>query len=283
MMCSGESSSCRVEMTMKIKNVIAIGVLGVGVVIAGSSASADVLLIPEQQFEQAKSVILFNKTITTGKAGENDFNYEQKGTGFVYGDKYITVDHVVSTYNYTYHYMAPWGPEQGTAPIVEREEKTFVLIPGEGEFELEEIINDRERDMAVFQLPQEVCDLGYCDKIYPYKLKKDVKIGDEVYWSANPGNQGHHYRKSYVSRLENLPSLTKDIYNSSGLTDSMIQNSIGLGTHIIQGSSGNPVFDNETGALVGVIKFGLGTELGTLGYMQSIDLFEPYLTGNHSK
>lgn len=255
------------EVEMKVKKALAAAVLSLGMVSgpAVSSTESQQFSAPatiEEQIAHAESVIFFNKTVTTGKVGDQDFRNERQGTGFVYQDKYITVDHVVSVYFHAVE--TPVG--SFLIPIAEKVEKTYIIIPGKGEFELKEIVNDQENDLAVFSLPPEVCEMGYCEKEYPLKLRKDLKVGDEVYWIGNPLLAGHHYRRSYISRVEDLPGEQQEW-----------QNVAGLGTYVINGSSGAPVFDEKTGALVGVIQFGRGSSLGSLGYMRVLDVYKKYI------
>src|SRR3990167_6584333 len=101
-----------------------------------------------QEYQKSSDIVLFNTTRTHYKEGKNIDSIYTNGTGFVVGCKYYTVDHVVSQYNIQIE--SPFGIIYKTFERLK--EDTFV----ENE-KLEEIVNNKNNDVAIFSLTTNLC------------------------------------------------------------------------------------------------------------------------------
>lgn len=198
-----------------------VSLLGAGVISCTHVSSLDSLI------EESWNATIENKTITIDKEGNT---YENKGTGYIDGCLYKTVNHVVD-HNSTAT-MTPFGMIE--IPYEKKVEKTYVE-----NVELEEVVKDKENDVAIFRLPKELCDkIGNKG----FKDSNEVKIGMEVHIVGNPSLTGKTYRKTYVSRLE-PPIETMPDYEGT----------FGLGVPCIGGDSGSRVFNN-TNETIGLVR-----------------------------
>ncbi len=211
-----------------------------------------------KNIETAWNIVVPNKTVAKIINGDGDEETEtNEGTGFVIGDKYITLNHVVSYY--AQEIETPFGSL--SLPIERIEEKTYI-----DDIELISIIESQETDIAVFQLPEELCK-KYCNEGVP--ISSQVYVGLEVFWIGNPGNSGKVLRHGKIGRTD-LPVDTP----LEG-----VEGAIGLSTYVIPGDSGSPIF-NAKGELLGVVQFSQSFPQGSLGFFKPFDQFRPYLTSN---
>ncbi len=211
--------------------------------------------------ETAWNIVVPNKTVLTfnNPISGLEETIEGEGTGFVVGDKYITLDHVTSLYEKEID--GPLGPI--TMPIERLEEKTYI-----NDIELTPVIESPETDIAVFQLPKELCQ-KYCNE--GVNISSELYVGLDVFWIGNPGNSGKVLRYGKIGRID-LPA---DIPLEG------VDSAIGLNTYVIPGDSGSPVF-NTKGELLGVVQFSQSFSGGSLGFFKPIDPFLPYLTSTTS-
>lgn len=208
-----------------------------------------------KNIEFAWKIVVPNNTISTfTNINGDEETREWGGTGFVVGDKYVTLDHVVSLHEDEID--TPFGSLD--IPVQRREEKTYI-----DEVELISIEENQQTDIAVFQLPEELCK-KYCNEGVPFG--SDIYIGLDVFWIGNPENTGKTFRYGKIART----SLSVAIPMEG------IEGAIGLGTYAIPGDSGSPVF-NAKGELLGVIQFSQQSSSGSLGFFKPIEQFRPYL------
>lgn len=214
--------------------------------IAGLAAVCLASNAPSQDIiKNSMDAVVFNRTITYEKSDNKTVEHNTKGTGFVMGDKYYTMDHVVSKYEK----ILINGALSLMVPIEKEKEITFIDgIP------LEEIVNDKNADVAVFRLPKGLC-VKYCNNL-AYSTEP-LEIGQQVYFIGNPSNTGKVFRMARIGRL-NVPKEMKGEYDGG----------IGLDTYAIMGDSGSPVF-NMKGKVIGAIQ----AVAGTMGYFKPIRQF----------
>ena len=222
--------------------------------IAGLAAACLAYNTPSQDIiKNSMDAVVFNRTITyeksdnktsDNKSDNKAVEYKTNGTGFVMGDKYYTVDHVVSKYEK----MLVSGALTLVVPVEREKEITSI-----DDIPLEEIVNDKNADVAVFRLPKELC-AKYCNDL-AYSTEP-LEIGQQVYFIGNPNNTGKVFRMARIGRLES--ERMKGEYAGA----------IGLDTYIIPGDSGSPVF-NMQGKIIGAIQ----AFSGGMGYFKPIKQF----------
>lgn len=197
----------------------------------------------------------------TGRYGKDDTDrYTIRGTGVVVGDKYLTVDHVVSRYEKVTYF----GLSASRIPYVGHKERTY-LLKGNGRIPLEEIVNDRARDIAVFRIPREYCD-GVCNTLGVSDLYSgDIPLGEEVMFIGFPAEMGFYYRES---KFAGIVKKGKE-YNGRKIP----VDAIAIYPSLITGDSGSGLFDKDTGRLIGINYY----NIQTLGLVKPIALFEQYL------
>ena len=146
----------------------------------------------------------------------------------------------------------------------EREEQTF-LINGLDRIPLREVVNDRERDIAVFRIPREYCR-DVCNDMEPEDLYTgEPPLGTSVMFIGYPAKIGHYYREAKFAGMIAKGSQ----YNGHELP----VDAIAIFPSLITGDSGSGLFDRETGRLMGINYY----NIQTLGLVKPIRLFEPYL------
>lgn len=209
-----------------------------------------------KNIESVWNSVVPNKTVAhiINESGVEE-THTNEGTGFVVGDKYITLDHVVSYY--PDEIETPFGSIPSSVKRVE--EKTYI----DG-VELISIEENPKTDIAVFQLPEELCK-KYCNEGVPFS--SDLYVGLDVFWIGNPGNSGKVLRYGKIGRT---------VLPADALLEG-IEGAIGLSIYVIPGDSGSPVF-NIKGELLGVVQFSQEFSEGSLGFFKPIDQFRPYLT-----
>ncbi len=161
---------------------------------------------------------------------------EKEGGGIILSSgHFITVDHNVSNY------------EGGNVKKIF--EKTYI-----NGSELETIVRDQERDIAVFELPKTLSHpsfpmdmLGDSDKIY---------IGQEVYLIGNPYMIGALTKKGIISRLTNAKIDCEDDGSQRKLVyKAYCDEDFGLSIPPIGGDSGYGVFDTKEFKLLGLVRY----------------------------
>lgn len=187
--------------------------------------------------------------------------YEQEGTGFVVGKKYITLDHVTSKYEV----KTVLGPGMTFYMGINRNKiKETTYIDGVA---LKSIVEDPKTDVAIFDLSKSpdlckrICNEGI-------ETDTDIYIGMPIYWIGNPDMGGRTFRYGKISRLDIPPNAKKERYADG----------FGINTYTIAGSSGSPVF-NTKGQLIGVIQ----ALNNGIGYVKPIKDFLQYMGKPMSK
>ena len=217
-------------------------------ILSGLAAACLAYNTPSQDIiKNSVDAVVFNKTITYEKSDEKTIENESRGAGFVMGKRYYTVDHVVSQYEKVYR-----TPVMNLTIPIEREKE----ITSIDDIPLEEIVNDKNADVAVFRLPKELC-AKYCNDL-AYSTEP-LEIGQQVYFIGNPNNTGKVFRMARIGRL-NVP---KEMNGGHGY-----DGDIGLDTYAVMGDSGSPVF-NMKGRVIGVMQ----AVAGTMGYFKPIKHF----------
>ncbi len=216
---------------------------------------------PQASYDLMKGMTYNSVTEGTGTYRMNEnHRYRITGTGVVVGDKYLTVDHVVSQYEKIDYF----GMTASRTGYSRRVEQTY-LIDGERRIPLREVIKDRDRDIAVFRIPGEHCD-GVCNELEPSDLFAGRPVlGAEVMFIGYPAKIGHYYREA---RFAGVIEKGKQ-YNDHELP----VDAFAIFPSLITGDSGSGLFDRHTGRLMGINYF----NIQTLGLVKPIDVYRPYL------
>lgn len=199
----------------------------------------------EKVLEEIKESVYVHETYVRWKTiGEKGF----KGMGVVVGDKYLTCSHVASARSLVFQGME------------NTETEVKVVLNGS---ELEQIVNDLEKDIAVFKLP-------YRFKEYPYAIgnSDDIKLGQYIIAVMNPSLYGKVAKEGRIIR-KTAPHTPDDKCEEN------LNNKDYFGTDIwfIGGDSGGIVIDKLNYDLLGVIAF----TCAGIGYSHKINKFKPYL------
>jgi len=216
---------------------------------------------PQANYDLMKDITYNSVTEGTGiYKGDETNEYRITGTGVVVGDRYLTVDHVVSRYEkVTYFSMSA-----SRVPYSSRQEQTY-LLNGEQRIPLKEIVNDRRLDIAVFRIPPEYCD-GVCNDMDASDLYMDeLALGTDVMFIGYPAKIGHYYREAKFAGMIDKGKQ----YNDHELP----VDAIAIFPSLITGDSGSGLFDKRTGKLMGINYY----NIQTLGLVKPIGVFEPYL------
>lgn len=216
---------------------------------------------PQASYDLMKDITYNSVTEGTGtyKTDRTD-DYRITGTGVVVGDRYLTVDHVVSQYEKVTRFSMSVSRVRYTS----REERTY-LVHGPRRIPLREIVNDQGRDVAVFQIPAEYCD-GICNDMGPSDLYAgEPALGAEVMFIGYPAKIGHYYREAkFAGMIEKGKQ-----YNGHELP----VDAIAIFPSLITGDSGSGLFDRRSGRLMGINYY----NIQTLGLVKPIEVFKPYL------
>lgn len=201
----------------------------------------------QETIKKSMDAVVENSTITYEKVEkqEEPKKHESKGTGFVLQDKYYTVDHVVSLYENPLQI----GAMEVSIPFNREKEITSI-----DDIPLEEIVNNREKDIAVFKLSKELC-AKYCNNL-TYSTEP-LQIGQQVYMVGNPALTGKTVRFMRISRFGSPTTANKEY-----------KGNIGFDSYIVDGDSGSPVF-NMKGEVIGVAQ----SIAGGIGYFKLIKHF----------
>ena len=178
---------------------------------------------------------------------------EMRGVGYIVShnknDYIITVAHNVT---------APRiFTENGLLPI----ETKSTTTSAQG-MELESIVIDEERDIAVFAVPEKMELPEYRPSLGD---SSSLNIFDNVYLIGNPGGTGVNIREGIISNQEKTRFLGPQGFESEGINVSI---------SVYPGDSGNPLI-NEEGEIIGLAKerhYG-----GVTGYMSPIDWFKEHM------
>ena len=155
-------------------------------------------------------------------------------------------------------------------PARKKKQETYIVVNGE-EHLLRALVRDRNADIALFRLPDELQLPSF-----PYNIgnSDDLKIGNFIYVVGNPLNMGFNVREGIVSNLR-APEV---IHTTNALPDNTFMVSNGLNP----GDSGTPAIAIRDGAfeLVGLTQgtFLRGQRLGWILRINAImDRIRPHV------
>lgn len=215
----------------------------------------------QDSFDLMKRISYNSVTQGTGTYGSSQsHDYTITGTGVVVGDRYLTVDHVVSQYEKVIYFSVTPSRVEYT----DRREKTY-LVNGDDRIPLEEIVNDRALDIAVFRIPARYCP-GVCNQMDASDLYSgEIPLGTEVMFIGYPARIGFYYRESRFAGIVHKGAR----YNGQEIP----VDAIAIYPSLITGDSGSGLFDKRTGRLMGINYF----NIQTLGLVKPIAVYAPYL------
>lgn len=237
------------------------GIVAAVLAVAASGACAPGDRKPQEGFNLMKRISYNSVTEGTGRYRQNQtHDYTITGTGVVVGDKYLTVDHVVSQYEkVTYFSLTP-----SRVAYTDRQERTY-LVNADQKIPLQEIVSDRSLDIAVFQIPEEYCD-QVCNGLDESDLYTgDIPLGTDVMFIGYPAKIGFYYRESKFAGVVQRGSK----YNGREIP----VDAIAIYPSLVTGDSGSGLFDKKTGRLMGINYY----NIQTLGLVKPISVYEPYL------
>jgi serine protease Do len=171
---------------------------------------------------------------------EEEENFPIKEQGIIFGNYIITLDHIISS-SKSYSTYGPF-----VLPITKTEEITYLTGQNKEETmreQLEKILSDPNRDIAILKLPESFkkpeykVQLGDSDRL---------KIGDRIYIIGDPGNDLFVPRKGEV--LTDLQAFKTSFENGPRPIPGYA-----FFPHVMPGESGSPVL-NEDGKIVGIVE-----------------------------
>lgn len=216
---------------------------------------------PQSSYDLMKEITFNSVTEGQGTYKQDKVDeYTITGTGVVVGDNYLTVDHVVSRYEK----VTRFAMSTSRVAYTERHERTFLLKDGD-RIPLQEVVNDRARDIAVFRILPEHC-AGVCNDLEtPDLYDGDPPLGTEVMFIGYPAKIGHYYREAkFAGMMEKGKQ-----YNGHELP----VDAIAIFPSLITGDSGSGLFEKSSGRLMGINYY----NIQTLGLVKPISVFRPYL------
>lgn len=193
--------------------------------------------------QRAFESIVMLETETEYKLEDKVDKTTRRGMGVVYDNYVLTVDHIVSQYGL--QIQSPFGVME----IDFEKLKETTTLDGKV---LEEIVNEKEKDIAVFKLPPNLIRNSY-----PFSLGDTDKLqyGQEILLIGNPALSGFNVREGIVSRkVEN--------------------NRFAISANIVPGDSGTIVVDRNTFELLGLNAQKWYNEIAVA---RPINLYKPYL------
>lgn len=196
----------------------------------------------EEIYQRAMDMVVKNNTIAIDEFGQK---LSMGGTGFVIGDKYISLDHVTTIYDIDEH-------TELDRDLVEYEDTYLKGI------KLEKIVEDKATDIAVFRLPENLCR-KYCND--GVEFDTEYTLGKKVFWIGFPDAVRKILRHGRIGNSKPSEEPEREMAGA-----------ISLDIYITPGSSGSPVF-NMDGDIMGVLQY----LKGGVGYFKPISEFEEYL------
>jgi Trypsin-like peptidase domain len=167
------------------------------------------------------------------------------GSGFIIGRHYITVHHNLASVSST------------------ASARKTVYLDG---IPLTPSYTHAEHDIAVFDLPEELCE-RYCNEMSIGTMPKLTR-DQQIYWLRKVQDEfmvqeGRVLNYAFIGD----PSGSSDPYGMQGCKANLI---VEVDTPFRPGSSGAPVLDTATGRIIGIIQGSLEHAAGHSGYFKPI-------------
>jgi hypothetical protein len=185
-------------------------------------------------------------TVTEFIGGQEERN---RGSGFVVGNRFFTVNHNLTT----------------AFPTLRLRSTTFI-----NEMSISTpVFADEEQDVAVFELPDQLC-IKHCNSA-KVALAPDLSPARKVYW----------LRKFEDEFILKEAAILKSVMFGEVENSTAFLSTPAMGCHrnsvvlvdqpFISGTSGSPVMDAETGKIIGVIQGSVGASGAEKGYFKPIN------------
>lgn len=174
--------------------------------------------------------------VTTTIVYANGGRQKNEGSGFVVGEKFYTAYHNIQT---ALHTVADYQIEIGGVVV-------------------EPLAVDHEQDLAVFDVPAEICK-SWCNELEP-AVDRNFDV-QEVTWLAFDGD-GMVWRKGRFRNTAFKSAATEPQHDECA--NNLV---VEIDQPFVPGTSGGPVFESATGTIVGLIQGSFETlDQQTTGY-----------------
>ncbi len=169
-----------------------------------------------------------------------------QGTGFVIGRHYFSVHHTIAPST------QGWSPAQAVI------EQTELLIAGVAVGD--PIYLNKTEDIVVFALPEELCQ-RYCNDLR-LQTTPPPEPGENMVWLR-------HFRDDYQWKSARVVRSIHKRWRPEvqGCDGNLV---VQVDIPFVSGSSGSPVMNAETGAIVGIIQGSFRSRIETVGFFKPI-------------
>ncbi|GEM_PF-7024595 len=189
-------------------------------------------------------------TVTKFVGGQEERN---RGSGFVVGNRFFTVNHNLTT----------------AFPSLRVKSTVFI----DGMSVPQPILADKVHDVAVFELPEKLCARHCNDKEVDFA--PNLTVSKKVYWLRK-------FENEFTLKEARILS-TVAFGDSKHKTDLGCKNNtvVLVDQPFIPGSSGSPIMDAETGKIIGVIQGSVDEGEKSKGYFKPINCVLAMLAERH--
>ncbi len=179
-------------------------------------------------------------TVTEFVGGQQERN---RGSGFVVGNRFFTVNHNLTT----------------AFPSLRVKSTSFI----DGMSVSNPIFSNEEQDVAVFDLPDRLC-IKYCNNT-EVEFIPDFSRERKVYWLRK-------FEDDFILKEANiLGSVTFSSITTPAELSCDDKSVVLVDQPFIAGSSGSPIMDAESGKIIGVIQGSIDKDDDSKGYFKPIN------------
>jgi len=197
--------------------------------------------LPDQRAVRLDKIVQSITTVTKFIGGQEEHN---RGSGFVVGNRFFTVNHNLTT----------------SFPSLRVKSTSFI----NGMSVTKPIFADKEQDVAVFELPDKLC-ARYCNNDTEMAYVPDLSASRKVYWLRK-------FQDDFILKEARIVGNVTFGHANQPAELSCRNNSVVLVDQpFIPGSSGSPVMDAESGKIIGVIQGSVDEDSGSQGYFKPIN------------
>lgn len=203
-------------------------------------AALPAAVINDERARELDKIVQAITTVTEFAGGQQERN---RGSGFVVGDRFFTVNHNLTT----------------AFPSLKVKSTSFI----DGMSVTDPVFSNEEQDVAVFNLPEKLC-VKHCNNTevsYAPNLAPDTK----VYWLRKFEDE-FDLKEARIIKQVAFGHLNETTSMSCGGNSVVL-----VDQPFIPGSSGSPVMDAATGKIIGVIQGSVGEGAETKGYFKPIN------------
>lgn len=207
---------------------------------ASSTLDSEVALQEDVRAQALDKIVQPITTVTEFVGGQQEKN---RGSGFVVGNRFITVHHNLTT----------------SFPSLRLKSTSFI----DGMSVTEPVFADAQSDVAVFELPDKLC-VKHCNQT-EVSYAPDLSTGRSVYWLRKFEDEFILKEAAIVKQVA-FGNIDETPATSCGGNSVML-----VDAPFIPGSSGSPIMDSETGKIIGIIQGSVGEAEEARGYFKPIN------------